>query len=104
MPADMTDDDVALSAADTGLRHLAPGDVGLVQARDFIHARPFTFKNGRTIPSFTLRYETYGTLSATRDNAVLICHAISGDHHCAGWHTPGDRKPGWWNNLIGPGT
>jgi homoserine O-acetyltransferase len=102
MAAAMTDDVDALPA-DSALRHLAPGDVGLVQPHDFVHARPFTFKNGRTIPGFTLRYETYGTLNATRDNAVLICHAISGDHHCAGWHAPTDRKPGWWNNLIGPG-
>jgi homoserine O-acetyltransferase/O-succinyltransferase len=84
-------------------RHLAPGDVGLVQARDFVYARDFTFKNGQSIPGFTLRYETYGQLNATRDNAVLICHALSGDHHCAGWHSPDDRKPGWWNNLIGSG-
>ena len=81
----------------------APGDVGLVKPSDFVHAHPFTFGNGLTIPGFTLRYETYGRLNTTRDNAVLICHALSGDHHCAGWHAGEDRKPGWWNNLIGPG-
>jgi len=84
-------------------RHLAGDDVGIVQPRDFIHPGPFTFKSGQTIPGFTLRYETYGTLNATRDNAVLVCHALSGDHHCAGWHAESDGKPGWWNNLIGPG-
>jgi len=84
-------------------RHLAPGEVGIVQPRDFVSARAFTFQNGQSIPGFTLRYETYGQLSPTRDNAVLICHALSGDHHCAGWHSAEDRKPGWWNNLIGPG-
>jgi homoserine O-acetyltransferase len=99
----MTDDVEAPSPSDASARHLAPGDVGLVQPRDFVYARPFTFKSGQTLPGFTLRYETYGTLNATRDNAVLICHALSGDHHCAGWHSPDDRKPGWWNNLIGPG-
>ena len=82
---------------------LAPGEVGLVTPRDFVCTQPFTFKSGQTLPSFTLRYETYGALSATRDNAILICHALSGDHHCAGFHTAEDRKPGWWNNLIGPG-
>jgi homoserine O-acetyltransferase len=82
---------------------LAPGEVGLVAPRDFVCAQPFTFKSGQTLPGFTLRYETYGALSATRDNAILICHALSGDHHCAGFHTAEDRKPGWWNNLIGPG-
>ena len=85
------------------LRHLAPGEVGLVQPKDFVYPHTFIFRNGQTLPGFTLRYETYGALNATRDNAVLICHALSGDHHCAGWHSPDDRKPGWWNNLIGPG-
>jgi homoserine O-acetyltransferase len=103
----MTDDLELAPAPVTGVaptpRHLAPGEVGLVAPRDFVHAQPFTFKSGQTISGFTLRYETYGTLNATRDNAVLICHALSGDHHCAGWHSPEDRKPGWWNNLIGPG-
>jgi len=80
----------------------ASGEVGLVEPRDFHHHAPFTFDSGQTLPGFTLRYETYGQLNATRDNTVLICHALSGDHHCAGMHT-GDRKPGWWNNLIGPG-
>jgi len=99
----MTDDVEAPSAPDSAARHLAPGDVGLVRPQDFVHGRTFTFKSGQTLPSFTLRYETYGSLNATRDNAVLVCHALSGDHHCAGWHAPGDPKPGWWNNLIGPG-
>jgi homoserine O-acetyltransferase len=82
---------------------LASGEVGLVTPRDFVCPRPFTFKSGQVLPGFTLRYETYGELSATRDNAILICHALSGDHHCAGVHAADDRKPGWWNNLIGPG-
>jgi homoserine O-acetyltransferase len=80
----------------------ATGEVGLVEPHDFHCRAPFTFDNGQTLPGFTLRYETYGQLNATRDNTILICHALSGDHHCAGLH-PGDRKPGWWNNLIGPG-
>src|SRR5690606_14218387 len=63
----------------------------------------FTFTNGQTIGGFTLRYETYGRPNAARDNAILVCHALSGDHHCAGIHSLNDRKPGWWNNLIGPG-
>lgn len=81
----------------------APGEAGLVVSRDFACAQPFTFKSGQVLPGFTLRYETYGELNATRDNAILICHALSGDHHCAGVHSAEDRKPGWWNNLIGPG-
>jgi len=99
----MTDDAEAQPANSTP-RHLAPGEVGIVRPQDFVFERAFAFKNGQTLPGgFTLRYETYGALNATRDNAILICHALSGDHHCAGWHSPDDRKPGWWNNLIGPG-
>ncbi|MFA6289114.1 MAG: homoserine O-acetyltransferase [Opitutaceae bacterium] len=80
-----------------------PGEVGLVEPHDFVSTAPFAFDNAQTIPGFTLRYETYGRLNPARDNAVLICHALSGDHHCAGIHSLNDRKPGWWNNLIGPG-
>ena len=82
---------------------LEPGEVGLVEARDFVSGEPFTFECGGTIPNFTLRYETYGRLNPSGDNAILVCHALSGDHHCAGVHTIRDEKPGWWNNLIGPG-
>ncbi len=80
-----------------------PGEVGLVRWEDFHSRTPFTFDCGESIPEFTLRYETYGRLNRTRDNAILICHALSGDHHCAGVHSLNDRKPGWWNNFIGPG-
>jgi homoserine O-acetyltransferase len=80
-----------------------PGEVGLVEPRDFHHRAPFTFESGQTLPGFSLRYESYGQLNAARDNVILICHALSGDHHCAGINSAEDRKPGWWNNLIGPG-
>jgi len=80
-----------------------PGDVGLVEARDFVSTELFTFESGQTLPGFTLRYETYGHLNPARDNVIVISHALSGDHHCAGIHSLNDRKPGWWNNIIGPG-
>jgi len=99
----MTDEVEAPAVSSPSPAQPAAGEVGIVVPQDFVHPRTFTFKNGQTIPGFTLRYETYGTLNATRDNAVLVCHALSGDHHCAGWHSAADRKPGWWNNLIGPG-
>ncbi len=79
------------------------GEVGLVESHDFVHPGPFGFESGQTLTGFTLRYETYGHLNAARDNTVLVCHALSGDHHCAGIHSLGDPKPGWWNNFIGPG-
>jgi homoserine O-acetyltransferase len=80
-----------------------PGEVGLVEVHDFVHPQPFAFESGQLLPGFTLRYETYGRLNPARDNAIVICHALSGDHHCAGIHALTDSKPGWWNNFIGPG-
>jgi len=83
--------------------HSEPGEVGLVEARDFVSTEPFTFDNGQSIPGFTLRYETYGRLNPAGDTAIFVAHALSGDHHAAGIHSLSDRKSGWWNNLIGPG-
>ncbi len=80
-----------------------PGEVGLVEAHDFVHPHPFVFESGQVLQGFTLRYETYGRLNPSRDNTIVVCHALSGDHHCAGIHTLTDPKPGWWNNFIGPG-
>jgi len=79
------------------------GEVGLVRCEDFVCSEPFVFEDGKSIPGFTLRYETYGRMNADRTNGILICHALSGDHHCAGIHSLRDPKPGWWNNMIGPG-
>ncbi len=79
------------------------GEVGIVRHEDFHHDGLFRFDSGETIPGFRLRYETYGTLDSSRSNAILVCHALSGDHHCAGVYSLRDRKPGWWNRMIGPG-
>jgi homoserine O-acetyltransferase len=83
--------------------HAEPGEVGMITPIDYVSAKPFTFECGRTIPGITIRYESYGRLNAKGDNAILVCHALSGDHHCAGIHSMSDRKTGWWNNIIGPG-
>jgi homoserine O-acetyltransferase len=64
---------------------------------------PFRLECGRELPSFELVYETYGELNRDRSNAVLVCHALSGHHHAAGYHHAGDAKPGWWDVCIGPG-
>ncbi|MEJ2633277.1 MAG: homoserine O-acetyltransferase [Acidihalobacter sp.] len=81
-----------------------PADsVGLVTPQTQRFDTPLALDCGRTLPGFELIYETYGTLNEARDNAILICHALSGDHHAAGYHAMSDRKPGWWDSAIGPG-
>jgi homoserine O-acetyltransferase len=79
------------------------GEVGFVEYQDFVFREPFHFESGGTIPELTLRYETYGRLNDAKDNAILICHALSGNHHCAGVHSMDERKQGWWNFMVGPG-
>ena len=79
------------------------GRVGLVEPRIARFDEPFDLQCRETLPGFDLVYETYGELNESRDNAVLICHALSGDHHAAGFHSPEDAKPGWWDTCIGPG-
>ncbi len=64
---------------------------------------PLELACGRVLPHYELTVETYGELNRTASNAVLICHALSGNHHAAGYHSPDDRKPGWWDAYIGPG-
>lgn len=58
---------------------------------------------GRKLGPVTLAYETYGALNANKDNAILLMHPLSMDHHAAGRYTPDDRKPGWWESFVGPG-
>lgn len=77
--------------------------VGLVTPITQHFSDPLTLRSGRVLPCYDLVYETYGELNADRSNAILICHALSGDHHAAGYHDMADPKPGWWDNAIGPG-
>ncbi len=76
-------------------------DLGIVQTAYFKIPRVL-LENGETLESVTMAYETYGQLDEDRANAILVLHAFSGDAHAAGYHE-GDKDPGWWNVLIGPG-
>ncbi len=81
-----------------------PADsVGLVTPRSLHFDQPLALDCGRSLDSFDLMIETYGELNAEHSNAVLICHALSGDHHAAGYHNQDERKPGWWESCVGPG-
>ena len=63
---------------------------------------PLKLVSGKVIDEYNLKYETYGMLNKEKNNAVLICHALSGNHHAAGCYK-NEKKPGWWDNMIGPG-
>jgi homoserine O-acetyltransferase len=77
--------------------------VGIVAPQTAHFNQPLKLKSGQVLPQYDLVYETYGTLNTDKSNAVLICHALSGNHHVAGKYSEDDRYPGWWDNLIGPG-
>jgi len=66
-------------------------------------AEPLPLKSGAALRDYTLVYETYGTLNAARDNAVLVCHALNASHHVAGTYDGQPKSEGWWDNLVGPG-
>jgi len=81
-----------------------PADsIGLVTPQTQHYDEPLTLDCGRVLSQYDLVYETYGELNAARNNAILICHALSGDHHAAGFHSMEEKKPGWWDTAIGPG-
>ncbi|MEM1166313.1 MAG: homoserine O-acetyltransferase [Planctomycetota bacterium] len=64
---------------------------------------PFSLELGGGLTEVDIAYETYGTLAPDRDNVVLVCHALTGDAHAAGRHAADDKRPGWWDEAIGPG-
>ena len=77
--------------------------IGIVKPKIFKCADPIKLSCGMTLDNYELIYETYGKLNKNKDNAVLVCHALSGNQHVAGKHKKTDKHPGWWDSLVGPG-
>jgi homoserine O-acetyltransferase len=77
--------------------------VGAVSAQRAVFDTPLVCTSGAVLPRYELVYETYGTLNADKSNAILVCHALSGHHHVAGYYADAPNNVGWWDNMIGPG-
>ena len=77
--------------------------IGIVTPKKVQFDNPLHLKSGVILDSYELVYETYGELNEDKSNAVLICHALSSNHHVAGYYADDPKTIGWWNNMIGPG-
>ena len=78
-------------------------NLGIVKPKTAHFAEPLALKSKGALAQYDLVYESYGELNKARNNGVLICHALSGDHHVAGHYGDPDKTSGWWDNMIGPG-
>ncbi len=81
----------------------APLSVGIVSPQFLDFPEPLELTSGKSLGSYTLAVETYGTLNADRSNAVLVCHALNASHHVAGVYADQAASVGWWDNMVGPG-
>jgi len=76
--------------------------VGKVKTKNYRYDGKIELESGKSFGPIDISYETYGKLNGDKSNAILVCHPLTGDAHAAGWHD-NDEKPGWWDNMIGPG-
>ena len=77
--------------------------VGRVTAQSVEFKETLILESGDQLESLEMIFETYGNLNPERTNAILVCHALSGNHHSAGYYKNPDERKGWWDSLIGPG-
>jgi homoserine O-acetyltransferase/O-succinyltransferase len=85
---------------------MGPTTTGIVEKKFFTFAGPpneMPLESGGKLGPITIAYETYGELNDAANNAILITHALSGDSHVAGYYSEDDKKPGWWDFMVGPG-
>ena len=75
----------------------------LVETQYYKIDKNIKFDSGVEFGPITVAYETYGKLNEAKDNAILVIHALTGDAHAAGYHSENDKKPGWWDDMIGSG-
>ena len=88
------------------MANLMENSVGVVKTqtiRVVEENNPLELACGKSLGPIEVAYETYGKPDANGDNVVLICHALSGNAHVAGLNSPNDKRPGWWDNMVGPG-
>ena len=82
------------------------GEVGIVETQYYTFAEPpneLLLISGKLLGPITLAYETYGKLNADKSNAIMVEHPLTADAHVAGRHSADDKKPGWWDMMVGPG-
>ncbi|MGB1244147.1 MAG: alpha/beta fold hydrolase, partial [Porticoccaceae bacterium] len=80
----------------------ADNSIGIVTSQSVRIEQQLKLACGLVLETHDLVYETYGELNSAKSNGVLLCHALSGNHHAAGYYE-GDSRPGWWDHYVGPG-